>query len=72
MAKVSIEFILPEEEYDFLCYLNSKEAISAILNIKSHIRSRIKHADLSEDVLRELREVQEILADETRGMRDVE
>ena len=61
MSKVQISFDLPEEKFEYQQTMYAEVALSAIRELRRHIRSRRKYADLSTEAYEELEKVSNIL-----------
>ena len=53
-----IEFILPEEQEEFMLTLNAKNMASALSNMKSNLRNILKYQDLSDETYNIIEKIQ--------------
>lgn len=61
MPLAVLEFTLPEERQELDRCLAADEMISALYEIRQHLRSRLKYADLTKEAQEELEAVKALL-----------
>lgn len=61
MAKVTLEFTLPEERNEFNAAFEGEAARALIFEIDQHCRALIKHAELSEETNRCLQGIRDMI-----------
>lgn len=63
-VKAILEFILPDDEWAHRRALDGVKYHHALTTINEHLRSRIKHADLTKAAREELEDVRKLLFEE--------
>ncbi len=68
--KITIEFNLPEEQYNFECATKAVQMRSALMEFDRYIRGQIKHApdSMSDETLRALQGVRDTFNELTYGL----
>jgi hypothetical protein len=57
--KVTIEFNLPDDEYEYRNSVKANEMYNALWDIKNNLRNKLKYGDLSESEYKTIESIQD-------------